>query len=234
MATVVKDGKEQLKDVLYFQHGAIPGMRYDVFLNFVVQFLEKNGDEVVVVQLRWDGVLGECPRGTEEELREVLDAAVRGKDVRVGSLEDMQNLSIQQLRDGKKRLIVLRDVSQASNYTDAASATLTGDPILSQLELMSREPPRGHGVCLLQCQATATNIRDVVVASVLDGDESTSPLLATKAMVDAKILPALRGEVGRRIVKAEGVGLVVVMNDFFEGGTAETAIELCRERLETI
>jgi hypothetical protein len=71
----------------------------------------------------------------------------------------------------------------------------------------------------------------VVVASVVDVDESTSPLLATKAGVDARVLPALRGELGRRIGDGEGVWLVVVMNDFFEGGTAETAIGLCRERL---
>ncbi|KAF2657911.1 PLC-like phosphodiesterase [Lophiostoma macrostomum CBS 122681] len=218
-----------LEDTLYFQHGAIPGMRYSDLLRDLVGFLRGHADEIVVVQLRWDGVPGECPRASEDELRLCLDDALRGSDIQVGNLEDMRRKSIKDLRNERKRLIVLRDVDQVSNYDDAASATLTGDPIVAKLQDMGRNPPKGHPITLLQCQATATNIRNVIVASVLDSDVSTSPLLATKAICDAKILPLLRGETGKKLVKEDGV--VVLMNDFFDGGTADVAIELCRERL---
>jgi hypothetical protein len=149
--------------------------------------------------------------------------------VRVGGLEDMMGKSIRELRGEKKRLIVLQNVRQVSNYDDVANATLNGESMVDKLNEMARNPPKGYPVTLLQCQATATNIRDVIVASVLDADVSTSPILATKPVCDARILPLLRGECGKRLTKEESV--VVLLNDFFDGATADVAIQLCKERL---
>ncbi|KAF2874483.1 PLC-like phosphodiesterase [Massariosphaeria phaeospora] len=228
-----------LPDTWYFQHGAIPGMPYAQFLADIVAFLAAQRDELVVVQLRWDGVPGECPRPSDADLAAVVDAVLRdsgagvGSDIRVGSLDDMLSKSIQQLRAENKRLLLLRDVAQVSNYDDVANATLTGDSMVAKLHAMSNEPPRGgHAITLLQCQATATNIRDVIIASVLDADVSTSPILATKGVCDGKILPLVGGEVGRRLVGGEGVGVVVLMNDFFDGGTADVGVRMCGERLK--
>lgn len=224
-----------LPDELYFQHGAIPGMPWREFVDGVVEFLLKHEEEIVVVQCRWDGVPGDavCPRGTAEARVGVVHDTIKSKNagekLKTGTEDDMRNRSIAELRQSKKRLILTRDLRQASNYTDEASATLTGDPIVSELKCMSEKPPKGHALTFLQCQATATNIRDVIVASVLDSDVSTSPLLATKGVVDHKILPLLRGDTGKKLVKEEG--LVVIVNDFFDGATAECAIELCRGRL---
>jgi hypothetical protein len=101
--------------------------------------------------------------------------------------------------------------------------------MVTKLNEMAKSPPKGHPITLLQCQATATNIRDVIIASVVDSDVSTSPILATKPVCDGKILPLLRGECGKCLTKEESV--VVLLNDFFDGATADVAIELCRERL---
>lgn len=218
-----------LEDTWYFQHGAIPGMPYKTFLADVVQFLAEHGDEIIVLQNRWDGVPGECPRPNDDELRAVLDDVLRDKDIRVGNEADMLTRTIQDLRNDKTRLLVLRDTNQVSNYNDDANATLTGDSMVAKLQAMSADPPRGHPITLLQCQATATNIRDVIIASVLDSDVSTSPILATKPVCDAKILPLLRGECGKCLAREESV--VVLLNDFFDGATADVAVELCRERL---
>lgn len=218
-----------LEDTLYFQHGAIPGMSYQTFLTDIVQFLATHGDEIIVVQNRWDGVPGECPRPDDNELRAALDSALAGKDIVAGTLDDMTSRSIQDLRNERKRLLVLRDINQVSNYDDDANATLTGDSMVDKLSAMSRDPPSGHPLTLLQCQATATNIRDVIIASVLDSDVSTSPILATKPVCDGKILPLLRGECGKGFMSGEGV--VVLLNDFFDGATADVAVGLCRERL---
>ncbi|KAF1347447.1 PLC-like phosphodiesterase [Lizonia empirigonia] len=218
-----------LDDTWYFQHGAIPGMPYRHFLSDIVAFLAAHGDELIVVQNRWDGVPGECPQPSDDELQRVLDDVLAGTDIAVGSLDDMMRSSVHDLRAAKKRLIVLRDINQVSNYDDVANATLTGDPMVAKLQAMSAHPPRGHPVTLLQCQATATNIRHVVVASVLDADVSTSPILATKGVCDGKILPLLRGECGKCLTREESV--VVLLNDFFDGATADVAIGLCRERM---
>lgn len=218
-----------LEDTIYFQHGAIPGMPYKQFLHDIVQFLQEHRDEIVVVQNRWDGVPGDCPRASDDELNNILNDVLRDKDVLVGNQDDMVRKSIKDLRNERKRLIITRNVNQISNYDDAASATLNGDPIVAKLQDMARNPPKGHPITLLQCQATATNIRDVVVVSVLDSDVSTSPLLATKAICDNKILPLLRGETGKNLIKEESV--VVILNDFFDGGTADVAIGLTRKKL---
>ncbi|KAF2243719.1 PLC-like phosphodiesterase [Trematosphaeria pertusa] len=218
-----------LEDTWFFQHGAIPGMLYKQFLNDIARFLQDHREEMVVVQNRWDGVPGDCPKPNDDELRKVLNEVLQGKDIQVGNQDDMMRKSIRDLRNERKRLIVLRDVNQVSNYDDAANATLTGDSMVNKLNDMSRNPPRGHPITLLQCQATATNIRDVIVASVLDSDVSTSPILATKPVCDSKILPLLRGECGKCLTREESV--VVLLNDFFDGATADVAINLCRERL---
>ncbi|KAF2739713.1 PLC-like phosphodiesterase [Polyplosphaeria fusca] len=218
-----------LPDDIYFQHGAIPGMPYKQFLHDIAQFLSEHKDEVIVVQNRWDGVPPDCPRATDDELRNILNDALKGRDISVGGADDLKR-SVKDLRRDKKRLIMTRDLNQISNYDDAASATLDGAPIVDKLKDMARDPPRGRPVILLQCQATATNIRDVIVASVMDSDVSTSPLLATKAICDAKIMPLLRGDTGRALVREEGVA--VVLNDFFDGGTADTAVGMSRERLK--
>jgi len=42
-------------------------------------------------------------------------------------------------------------------------------------------------------------------------------------------LPLLKGDVGRKLMGVEGV--VVILNDFFDGATADVAVGLCRERL---
>ncbi|KAF1977426.1 PLC-like phosphodiesterase [Bimuria novae-zelandiae CBS 107.79] len=223
------DGGGALEDTWFFQHGAIPGMAYKAFLEKVVGFVDEHEGEIIVVQLRWDGVPKECPRPSGEDLQNVLKEVMKGKRVEVGNLDDMMRKSIRELRDEKKRLIMLQNVNQVSNYDDAANATLNGDSMVNKLKDMAMNPPKGHPITLLQCQATATNIRDVVVASVLDSDVNTSPILATKPVCDAKILPLLRGECGKDLMGEEGV--VVLLNDFFDGATADVAIELCKGRM---
>ncbi|KAJ4371326.1 hypothetical protein N0V83_004543 [Neocucurbitaria cava] len=218
-----------LEDTWYFQHGAIPGMPYKQLLTGVVRFLQDHSDEIIVVHNRWDGVPGDCPRPNDDELREVLNDVLRDKDIQVGNQDDMMGKSIRDLRNEKKRLIVVQNVNQVSNYDDAANATLTGDSMVAKLNDMAQNPPQGHPITLLQCQATSTNIRDVVIASVLDVDVSTSPILATKPVCDGKILPLLRGDTGKRLMRDGGLG--VVLNDFFDGATADVAINLCRDRL---
>lgn len=221
-----------IDDTWYFQHGAIPGMRYRVLLDHITRFLVAHPDEIIVVHNRWDGVPSDCPRPNDDELASELSSLLADKDLQVGNQDDMAYGSIRELRAAKKRLLLLKDLPQASNYDDDANATLNGDSIVDKLHSMCHQESannNNHPVTLLQCQATATNIRDVIIATVLDNDVSTSPILATKPVCDAKVLPLLRGDVGSRLTSGEGV--VVVLNDFFDGATADVAIRLCERRL---
>lgn len=218
-----------LEDTWYFQHGAIPGMLYRQFLTDIVSFLSAHKDEIIVIQNRWDGVPGDCPRPSDADLRGILDDVLRGKDIVAGNQDDMLRKSIKDLRNERKRLLVTRDMNQISNYDDVANATLNGDSIVTALSTLSQNPPKGRPLILLQTQATATNIRDVIVYSVLSSDASTSPILATKPVCDEKVLRLLKGDVGRKLASGEGV--VVLLNDFFDGGTADVGVQLCRERL---
>lgn len=219
-----------IPDVPYFSHSAIPGMAYIQFLNDIVKFLLDFEQEIVVVQNRWDGVPAECAHPSDEDLEHILnDALLRANgSIISGNLDDMRNLTIADLRDQKKRLIVFRDSDSYSTYTDEGYATLNGDTIVAQFEQITAERQAGKPFTNLQCQATATNIMDVVAYSVMAANAASSCLLATKPMCDAKTLPWIK-ENGGRLDKNQ---LVVVMNDFVDGATADVAIEWSRKRLE--
>lgn len=221
-----------LPDRLYFQHAAIPGMDYGEFLRGVVAFLVARPTEIAVVQLRWDGVPAECARPSDQEQREYLDEALRaagGGQLVVGSLEDMHRLSIGQLRREKKRLIVMVMVDSLSTYTDEGNATLNGDSIVAAFpRVLTPENARGKAFINIQCQATATNVPKAVVVSVLEASSTTSCVLATKAICDHKTIPWCRDNVLRTCGRDH---MVVMMNDFLDGATADVAVRLSEQRL---
>ena len=222
-----------LPDRLYFQHSAIPGMPYSDFLRDVVAFLVKRPTEIVVVQLRWDGVPGECARPSREEQQQYLDEALRGANGQLvaGSLEDMHRLTIGQLRRERKRLIVMVEVDSLSTYTDEGNATLNGDSIVAAFpRLLTPENQRGKAFINIQCQATATNIPRAVAYSVLEASTTTSCILATKGICDSKTLPWCRDNV---LPTCDNNLAVVLMNDFIDGATADTAVQLSKKRIET-
>jgi len=223
---------DALPDKLYFQHSAIPGMGYDAFLKDVVAFLSKNKSEIVVVQLRWDGVPPECARPTDQEKRDYLNEALRqaNGEIVAGNVNDLRNATIGQLRREKKRLIVTKMIDSLSTYTDEGNATLNGDSIVAAFpKILTPENRKGKAFINIQCQATATNVPRAVVLSVLEAGTTTSCILATKAICDSKTLPWCRDNV---LKTCGNDHLVVLMNDFIDGGTADVAVHLSKQRLE--
>jgi hypothetical protein len=221
-----------LPDRLYFQHSAIPGMAYDAFLGGVLSFLREHPTEIVVVQLRWDGVPDVCARPSDDEKRQYLDEALRqvNGEIVAGNLDDMKRCSIGELRRDRKRLIMLDSVDSLSTYTDEGNATLNGDSILEALpRVLTADNQRGKAFVNIQCQSTASNIPKAVVYSVLEASVTTSCLLATKGLCDSKTLPWCRDNVLRT---CELDQLVVMMNDWIDGATADVAVQLSRQRLE--
>jgi len=219
-----------LPDKLYFMHGPIPGMLYDDFLHQVVSFLQANPTEIIMVHLRWDGVPSECAHPSDQELNDALNGALAPTNgsIHAGNLDDLLNGTIDGLRQQGKRLIVLPPTNSYSTYTDQGNATLNGDSIIAEFEKLSPQAVAGQPFTDIQCQATASNIKDVVIDSVLTSNASNSCLLATKAICDNKTLPWIRQNALQRLPPDQ---LTVVMNDFFDGATADVAIGLSRQRL---
>lgn len=188
-----------IPDELYFSHSAIPGMQYDEFLHDTVKFLIQNPEEIVVVQLRWDGVPAECARPTDQDLANYLNTALAASNgtIVAGSEDDMLHSTISELRDQHKRLILFVNSDSFSTYTDAGNATVNGDTIIAEFNSLTPEKQAGKPFTNLQCQATATNIPDVVAYSVLAANASSSCLLATKPICDSKTLPWIQQNAGK-------------------------------------
>ncbi|KAK4193179.1 putative phosphatidylinositol-specific phospholipase C [Podospora australis] len=219
-----------LPDRLYFMHAAIPGMSYESFLQEVLDFLRDHPHEIIVVQLRWDGVPQDCCHPSHEEKQEYLEQALRDHDIVAGNVEDMKHRTISELRRDRKRLIMLDSVDSLSTYTDEGNATLTGDSLVDAFgQVLNRDNQRGKAFTNIQCQATPTNIRDALMLSIKDTGVTTSLLLLTKGICDSKTLPWCRQNL---LDKTELDHLVVMMNDWIDGATADVAVDLSRRRLE--
>lgn len=146
-----------------------------------------------------------------------------------GNLDDLRNRTIGELRRDRKRLLMLASVDSLSTYTDAGNATLNGDTIVQGFgAVLHPNCCGGRGFINIQCQATASNIPKAVVYSVLEASASNSCLLATKPICDSKTLPWVRDHALEACGRND---LVVVMNDFLDGATADVAIGLSRQRL---
>ena len=220
-----------LEDKLYFQHACFPGMTYDEFLHGIVQFLIDHESEIIVIQIRFDGILKGCELATDAELQGCLDTALAhvSNAITCGTLEDMKTLTISQLRNMRKRLIIFPPADVLSTYSDLANATLSSESIITAYyKELDGTKQVGKALTNIQCQATASAIPGVLAQSVISSKASTSCLMATKAGCDCKTLPWIRSNALERLPAEE---LVVIMNDFIDGGTVDVAIDLSRRRL---
>ncbi|KAI4125412.1 MAG: hypothetical protein LQ347_005388, partial [Umbilicaria vellea] len=187
-------------DRVYFTHAFIPGIAYEQFLSEIVSFLDQHPSEIVIVRLCWDGVVAECERPTDAALAAFMTAALAPSSthlVRAGpeSLHD----PMASLRASGKRLLCLTNAPTYDSYSDSAYATLAAAPILANMQAMTTPAQAGADFTILQCQATPTNLKDVVVYSVLTANTSTSCLTETKAQLTSEILPWVRANALARL-----------------------------------
>jgi hypothetical protein len=222
---------QDIKDKLFFMHGPIPGMGYDDFLSECVKFLVHNPGEITVVHLRWDGVPTECARPTPDDLKRYIDQVLAGAPgaLQIGSLQDMNQRTIDELRNQRQRLIMLQNVDNYSIYSDQGNATLTGDSIIAQFNNISSTQQDGKAFTNIQCQATATNLGLKIWFSALSATASNSWLLATKAICDSKTMPWVRDHALQKLPKDQ---LLVVMDDFVDGAMCDVVKDLSLQRLQ--
>lgn len=65
----------KLPNKFYFQHACIPGLAFDDFLDSQVEFLDANPTEIVTIHIRYDNIVKECKKPTDEEIHQALDSA---------------------------------------------------------------------------------------------------------------------------------------------------------------
>jgi hypothetical protein len=205
-------------------------MRYDQFLAECVEFLMRNPGEIIVVQIRYDGVSNSCAHPNDNDLQQFLNQAIdhANGQLKAGSLGDMKTMKIDELRSEKKRLIVFEGANQNNVYSDEGNKTLSGDEIIAQYEKMSAKDQEGKDFTNLQCQATATNIWQVWL-SAASITASNSWLLSTKARCDHKTMPWIKDNALNRLT---GDQMIAIMDDFVDGGMCELARELSIKRLQ--
>jgi hypothetical protein len=172
----------------------------------------------------------DCARPTDQDLQNYLNQALQPSfgGLVAGDVNDMLNRSIDELRVAKKRLIMLKNQDSFSTYTDKGNATLNGDSIIAEFESITPANQAGKAFTNLQCQATATNIPNVVAHSSLTANVSNSCLLATKAICDNKTMPWIQKNALKKLV---GGQLVTIMDDFVDGGMCDLARDLTIARL---
>lgn len=219
-----------LPDKYYFQHAYIPGIAFDDFLDEVVTFLDTYNAEIVVVHVRYDNVIAQCKRPTNEELTKMFTEAC-GKaqhwPLKWGDRTYFLK-SIDDLRQSGTRLIVVIEAEKYDSWTMEAYATLIPDPILARFASMDTEGQDSTDLTILQCQATPQIIEEVMIYSVLTAKAATSCLTSTKASNDMVLLPWIRKHALERL---QADRLIVVMNDFIDGATTDLSIELSQKRL---
>lgn len=220
----------KLPNKFYFQHACIPGLAFDEFLEQQVEFLDANPTEIVTIHIRYDNIVKECKKPTEEEIHQMLDsacAAAQNAPLTWGHRECFAK-PIDILRSTGQRLIVVIMADKYDSWTAEAYATLTADPILARFEAMDTAGQEGTDLTVLQCQATSQSIKEVLVYSVLSANAATSCLTSTKGTLDMKKLPWIRQNALGRL---QADKTIVIMNDFIDGATCDTSIELSKRRL---
>jgi hypothetical protein len=214
----------------YFEHACIPGLAFEEFLEQQVLFLDAHPAEMVTIHIRWDNIVSECRKPTIDEIGDYLDAACRKatNSILTWGGSECFSRTIDSLREAGKRLVVLIEAEKYDSWTATAYATLNAKPILAQFESMTTKGQQSTDLTVLQCQATSQSIKEVLVYSVMASNASTSCLTATKGALDCETLPWIRDNVMERL---QAERLMVIMNDFIDGATTDTAVELSRKRL---
>lgn len=224
------EGISHLENKYYFQHACIPGIAFDEFLEDQVEFLDAHPNEIITIHIRFDNIVSGCQKPTNDEIAEIFNEAcskAKNAPLKWGGRECFSQ-PIDELRKGGTRIILVILAEKYDSWTAEAYATLHTESIIARFESMSTEGQESTDLTILQCQATSQSIKEVLLYSVLASNAATSCLTSTKAMGDMRTLPWLRKNVNKRLTAEK---TIVVMNDFIDGATCDTCIELSRERL---
>jgi hypothetical protein len=218
-----------LPNKYYFQHACIPGLAFDEFLDQQVAFLDENPTEIVTIHIRSDNIVQDCKLPTPQEVERMLtEACAKAQNQLTWGGRELFSQPIDALRNSGQRIIYVDHAEKYDSWTAEAYATLQPDPIIARFESMNTSGQESTDLTILQCQATSQSIKEVLIYSVVSSNAATSCLTSTKGALDMHTLPWIRANALERL-QAEKT--IVIMNDFIDGATTDTSIELSRKRL---
>lgn len=213
-------------NLLRHQHAFIPGCRFDDFLRRVVEFLGSHPQEIVVVNIKYDGFLEDGMKPADSEITRYLGAALAGKGIALGDKTDLQT-SYQELLDSHKRLIVLEGNSDCrDSYSDRGYATDNPDSIIDCLNQALSQPEKTWTI--LQLQGTYTATEEGIAKAVATFSDAASPLLSTKARFDHATYPWVADR--RHVADRCGDRLLVLLNDFVDNALTSHCLAITKQR----
>jgi hypothetical protein len=229
----------RLKDfapgALFHQHGVVPGYPYLAFLEEVLRWLDANPGEIVVVNLNTQGFADAAMKpkraDLDRDLKAAIDKAGLSRPMGIGDMKSIA-LSYEELIRSNTRLLFIDQIDGQTNAHDSwngkAYATLRPAPVIAAFAAMTGPMPPGKDFTVMQMQATSTAIgAGVVMPSVLRATYASSPLMATKPVMDAATIPWLRANAAKQLPPDH---LLVLLNDFIDNCTVETAVMVTEQR----
>lgn len=211
---------------LRHQHNFLPGYRFDSFLSDVVGFLEAHQNEVVVVNIKYDGFAQDDMKPSDEVVKEYISNAIVNSNIQIGTREDL-NLTTSTILEQNKRLIVLQRTNNCrDSYNDSYK---TDDPnkIIESMNSILAETEGDWTV--LQLQGTFSGVFwGGITSGILTLSDASSPLLSTKAKFDY----ATYDWIGQKdnVASKCGKNLLVLLNDFVDNALVSYAISITKQR----
>lgn len=227
----------KINNNLYHQHKFIPGYPYASFLRDVLNWLKSHPNEIVVINVNFQGFFSTSMEPSSDTLKSYLNDALSAtgtKDIIVsGDKSDLQT-HVKTLLDTKKRLIFLNqvgasnDASKYDSYDDDTYHTTDVNKIIGALNAMNTSGQAKHDYTVLQLQGTANATGGGIYKSIATLSDASSPLMSTKANFDHTTYPWLQQHVANNLLKNQ---LVVFLNDFADNALANYASVITKQRM---
>ena len=228
------------RDNIFHQHSGIPGARFDEFLHDVTAWLSDHPGEIVVLNLNFDGFgndsLSNTMKPSMDTINEAVWSACQRHDIGIGSIRDAAK-TYQQLIDDNVRLLMFNGSGFGSNHHASKNDSYFehgdnekrfGRKVV--METLRRMEPDSKGdYTLLQLQGTASGALSVPDYIQLAGrsSDASSPLMMTKANVDAATYPWVR----ENAIKFRTDRPLVILNDFVDPVMAHIAEDVTLQRM---
>ncbi|ETN41255.1 uncharacterized protein HMPREF1541_03190 [Cyphellophora europaea CBS 101466] len=220
------------------QHAFLPGALWKDNLTEILRFLTAHKNEVVQVALGSSGFQHADMIPSTADLKSIMAQAKASPGVdptlKVAGLEAFQQ-TLDSLRSTNSRL-VLTDANHGPKmkvldaYSDGAWATLKPLTIREAFQnAITPAAQQGKDQTEFQVQGTATAwyINAHHYQSLIDANHYNLPLVQTKGQFDNNLL----GYVLRQVPTLTAKQHWVILDDFVDGVTVETAIEITKKRI---
>lgn len=229
-----------MKDI-YHQHSLLPGARWLDALTEILQFLTNHPTEIVQVSLNCNGFVQDTMKPSEGDMKNIVRKALSAegvdKTIKIVGPEAFQ-LTLAELRKANSRLIITDatygpKINALDAWNEADWSTIDPSTIQGAFEKsITNEAQAGRDMTVFQIQATATDYylkgpHKALLLTLLNANNYNLPLVSTKGRFSTKLLDFIR----TYEKTLEGKQHMVILDDWVDGFTVSTAIEITNKRI---